>query len=371
MSGDISRRRWIAQSVSLALAAMLPPAKAWSAPAADLVIGGGRFKEAPEGPTKFVLVKANATAREVATIPAAFFPHGFAYHPRQGHLVAAFEKIGPGAGVFDLRAMRAVETIAPQAGRHFYGHGAYSEDAKLLYSTETIVATGAGAIGVRDARSFKVLGDFPTHGDNPHDCRLIEGGKVLAVTNGGGNTESGRRGSLCFVEVGSGRLLDRFEIGDDRFNAGHVETLPGRGAIVVSAPRLGLPERQLGAVSVRRAGGALQLIREPGEVTQRMSGEALSVVALPEAGLFLVTHPTPGMVTCWDLASRRLRKVLELPGARGLTIAKDRRSVLVSYGPRASLGRIDVASLSLVAGSVLPSTFITGSHLSNWAGTTT
>jgi hypothetical protein len=267
--------------------------------------------------------------------------------------------------VVDVAKMQTLDAIPGVAGRQFYGHGVCSADGKLVYSTETS-PDGQGAIGIRDVATLAYVGDFPTYGFNPHECYLIEGGKVLLVTNGGGTQASGSKAALCYIDVQSQRLLERVEMPDERFNTGHVFPFGKRQAVVVSAPRKGLDTSSLGAISVRRQNAKmLEVLSAPEAVVNKMFGETLSVSVIPEKDLFIATHPTPGMVTFWQTSTLKLRKVVELNNVRGVVVTSDRKAAWLSYDQQTKLVKVDLASLELDTADELVTTYISGSHLIN------
>ncbi len=106
------------------------------------------------------------------------------------------------------------------ANRHFYGHGVFSRDGRLLYATEHDNETRAGLIGVYNATGgYKRIGEMPTYGIGPHEVILLSDGKTLAVANGGIEThiETGReklnlssmQPSLAFIDSTNGRLISQ------------------------------------------------------------------------------------------------------------------------------------------------------------------
>lgn len=360
MPYQLSRRNFLLQASAFLAATALPPSSFASSSSDDVLLGGCRFKDLDKNVVKFSLARVIPTQSAAKQASADFFPHGLAFTGGQKKMAFAFEKIGQGAGLFDVENMQLLATIPPVKGRQFYGHGACSADDTLLYSTET-AETGDGAIGVRETGSLKYLGDFPTYGQHPHECHLIENGTVLAVTNGGGNQASGKLASICYIDVQSQKLLDRIEMTDQRFNAGHMFPLAGRQSILVSAQRRDLDDNHIGAVSMQRNATSLDVITQPADVVNNMLGESLSVLAIPTADLFVVTHPKPGMVTVWQLSTNKFLKRLDLPHARGLALTRDQLGVWISYGEQAEMVRMKIADFSLSAN--MPGTFITGSHL--------
>ena len=80
--------------------------------------------------------------------------------------------------------------------RHFYGHGAFSRDGRLLYTTENDIASGSGMIGVRDATdNYRHVAEFSAYGIGPHDIAVMPDGVTVVVANGGIEThpDSGRQ----------------------------------------------------------------------------------------------------------------------------------------------------------------------------------
>lgn len=358
-----------AQAARAALQAAGHPALdagSWSA-SGDLLIGGGAFIDPNDGKTpRHALVVLDWPGRKLSLIATNFLPHGIAIRPEKPTVVVAFEKIGPGCAEFDLRSGELRQFIRPAAGRWFYGHGAFSTDGKWLFSTETVNETGEGRIGVRDAQSFKPLEDFPTYGQNPHDCHLVQEGRVLVITNGG-DKAGGDQPCVTWVDIATRKLLRRQDIQGERQNAGHLAITDGGTLAVVSAPRAGLGEQALGGVSLRPAeNDVLQLITEPAAITGRMTGEALSVEIHEPSATVAATHPLGGMVTFWDAPTRSLKRALDMERPRGVTLSRSGEQFLIARGVQTEVLALDATTLEPVGANPMVQTFLSGSHLFNW-----
>lgn len=332
---------------------------------AEVILGGGGFIDPATSARKWVFAAVDLASSAVRRADMAFLPHGIAIHPRDRNRLFVFEKIGPGACEIDLASLQVVRPIPVHEGHAYYGHGAVSADGKLLFSTETRLSDQGGRIAVRDSATLEYRGEFPSYGDYPHECRLIDAGRVMVVTNGGGTEDSGHRPSLAYIDVRTRKLLRRLELADERFNAGHV-AVEGRSAVVVSAPRRGLPTDQIGAISVHAPDAALKTMAQPAEVVSRMQGEALSVAIHRSSGVFGVTHPDGNMVTFWTLQRPHLVKVLELPRPRGIALTTDGSRFIVSYGPQTAMVQIPASTLVPDEATRVSDTFLGGSHIVNW-----
>lgn len=112
--------------------------------------------------------------------------HSFARR-QDGRIVVAFSRRpGDYALVFDPVAGTALHLIPAAEDRNFCGHGAFTVDGKLMFATEAVASTGDGVLGIYDAADgWKRVGEVRTHGLDPHEVRLMPGGRTLVVANGG------------------------------------------------------------------------------------------------------------------------------------------------------------------------------------------
>lgn len=140
--------------------------------------------------------------------------------PVSGRIVVFARRPGTFALVMDPSRRQTPFTIVSAAGRHFYGHGVFSPDGRLLYATENDFDAARGVVGIYDASDgFRRLGEFETHGIGPHEILLTPDGRTLAIANGGIEThpDFGRaklnldsmEPSIVFLDRRSGTLVER------------------------------------------------------------------------------------------------------------------------------------------------------------------
>lgn len=149
-------------------------------------------------------------ADEKAPSPARL--HGIEASPRSTLAVAVGRRPGHVALVFDRLKGGQVARFTPGAGRVFAGHGRFSPDGDLFFTTEIerpagpIHGMGRGIVAARRVEAgFEIVAEWPSRGDGPHD--LMRSGDVLVVANGG--IEPNTPEALDAEETGSSiALLD-------------------------------------------------------------------------------------------------------------------------------------------------------------------
>jgi uncharacterized protein len=315
--------------------------------ASKLVYGallcGGRQVNTETGEERFVFTQLSIDqtikdrgAKQKLITDIGFLAHGVIKNPNAPHKVLVFEKKGTGGAEIDLKENKVITRIAPAAGHAFYGHGGYSHDAKLVYATEYDEATYVGKMTVRDAADFKVVGEFPTHGEWPHDCQFIDDGKTVAITNGGGRLEGGAAPNVSYVEVSTGKLLEQITFDNEFVNAGHL-LISSKGDLAVAhAMREGLDIREsLGGLSLRPKEGKFRSMIIPADVTGAMKGETLSLCMHEESKVIAATNPfgkDGGLVTFWNYETQKYVARLACEQPRGVALTLDKKYWVISIG---------------------------------------
>jgi len=305
----------------------------------------------------------------LTSIPMPFFGHGVVPDPVNPQLVSVFEKRGKGACEIDLKQGKVVRTIETGSNREFYGHGAYSPDGNRLYCTETIVEGDyPGLVAVRDAKTHEYLGEFPSFGSSPHDCHLIENGKTMVVTNGGGPL-NGSVPNVSYIDVESEALIESVQFDASHINAGHLDITSNGKLAVVSAQRTGLPQKSLGGISIRQ-GDILHTLTDPEKLIERLFDESLSVCIHEENSIVGATTPEGNLLTFWNIDDGRLLHYYNMQTPRGIELSLDGQYFIVSFGqgdPAEAIALFSADTLEQISGMDMSNTGITGSHLTAYA----
>ncbi|MEH6728652.1 MAG: DUF1513 domain-containing protein [Hyphomicrobiales bacterium] len=149
--------------------------------------------------------------------------HDVVWSPDTRFMVAFDRRPGVFAAVIDANSGAAPFVFYAPEGRHFYGHGVFSADGRLLYATENDFETPRSVIGIYDATDgFERIGELESHGLGPHDMELLSDGHTLVVANGGIETHpdyhrtklniSTMQPNLSFIDVSTGDLKAHYKL---------------------------------------------------------------------------------------------------------------------------------------------------------------
>ncbi|MEM6487425.1 MAG: DUF1513 domain-containing protein [Pseudomonadota bacterium] len=179
MSGQSfpSRRALLAGAAGGLAAAATP---GWAAAGAPRFLAAARL---PSG--GYALLGLDAAGAERFRLPLPDRGHAAARHPFRAEAVAFARRPGAFALVIDCAAGALAAELTAPAGRHFYGHGAFTPDGALLLTTESDYEAGDGRIGLWDAaEGYRRVGELPSGGIGPHEIVGLPG-RGFAVANGG------------------------------------------------------------------------------------------------------------------------------------------------------------------------------------------
>jgi hypothetical protein len=311
----IDRRRLITGFGAFAIAAGLPPRLAALAALAGeeaLYLSAARIAE-----ETYAVIVFTERGEILRRIPLPARGHDVAVHPASGRGAVFARRPGVFGLGFDLQERTAPVAFACPPDRHFYGHGFYAPDGRLLYATENDFEGRRGVIGVYDATDgYRRLGELPSHGVGPHEAVLMPDGQTIAVANGGIDTHpvSGRiilematmRPSLAFVDRETGELRASQELPAElhQLSIRHLG-IDQRSRVwfggqwegdFLDAPALvgfGSPDEAIGFAEM-----------DP-DTSLRLKGYIGAMASSRDGSLIAATSPRGGQVIYWDAATGR------------------------------------------------------------------
>lgn len=280
---------------------------------ARLYLGGRR-----DGGGRHHVTGFDATGRMVIDVRTPARVHDGAVDPG-GRLAILFaRRPGTFAVVIDLHRRRPIGLIRSPDRRHFYGHGVFAPDGRLVYATENDFHGERGVLGVyRIGADIARVGEIPSHGVGPHDVRLLGDGRTLVVANGGILTRPSlpRRKlnlatmapSLCFIDRHDGRLMRRVALDRDLHQASIRHLAVGTdGKVAFAMQYEGPPSDQVPLIGVIDRRGAVRLYDRPASAIRSLRQYCGSVAFDRSGALLAVTSPRGNTLTIWDASASRL-----------------------------------------------------------------
>ncbi|KAA0699219.1 DUF1513 domain-containing protein [Neorhizobium sp. P12A] len=324
-------RRAFMKAAGITFLAALRPSAVLALERADAVYASGI--RAADGSYAVATVTERGEIVDQVALPAR--AHGMAFSPVTGRTVAFARRPGTYAMIFDPWTKSEAIVIAAREGRHFYGHGTFSPDGRLLYASENDFENNRGMIGIYDARNrFARIGEYETFGIGPHDMTVSDDGRSLVVANGGieTNPDFGRtklnldhmEPSLALIDAATGSLIEKHTLPPQyaQVSTRHVDIdATGRiwFACQYEGPRNELPP----LVGHFSRGEDLTFVSLPDETTRKL-GNYVGAIAVNRAeNLVGVTSPVNGAAVTLDARTGTLLKVESIADAAGIAPAKD------------------------------------------------
>lgn len=259
--------------------------------------------------------------------------HGNAVDPRDPQRVLYFAR-RPGVDVFelDLGTMQVRTAFATPAGRHLAGHGLFSADGAVLFTSEHEYDTPRGVLAIRDARDFRVLGEIDTQGIDPHEFAWMPDGKTLVVANGGILTHPRTfrqklniptmDPSLALIDAASGRCIEQLRLPDHLLSIRHMAVMRD-GGVAIGLQYEGEPVAAPSVVAFYRPGEGLRLLPAPESAKRQLQGYVASIAASESLGLIAAACPQGAGVARWSVASGEFVDFVSSAEVYGVATARD------------------------------------------------
>lgn len=230
--------------------------------------------------------------------------------------------------------------------RHFFGHGVFSADGRLLYTTENDFDGERGIIGVYDAsKDYARIGEFESFGIGPHDLALMPDGVTLAIANGGIAThpdfDEGRtplnlatmKPSLVYLDTRNGDLIERYELPREmhQISLRHMD-VGAEGRIVIGCQTHHAERFDLPLIYSHRRGAELSQIAIDKRLSFSLRGY-ISSVAMDESGeIAAVTSSHGNRVLFLDVSRGKLLGKRQIADVSGVASAYDNGRFLLTSG---------------------------------------
>lgn len=340
-SAELPRRRFLAGLGALAVAGTGHAATAAPKAARQRLAAAWRLPDGTPGELDRVGVLeidwAASRIEVLADHPAPGRAHGLLAMPDGGFVAVANR---PGRWLLRCdaqgRVLQRHDLDADGAPHTLGGHAMLSADGQRLFTCETNPETGDGWIGVHSPDTLRRLGEFPSHGIDPHQM-LLDGDGRLWVANGGiPRLRDGRKTamermapSLVQLAPDDGRLLATHRLADPRLSVRHIAWAAG------GSERLGVALQAEHEDDAARREAPLLAVLEDGQLTlptrdAQGAGYAGDIAAGPGGG-FVLSGQRTGRGLWWHPgAAADLVRVAELGEPCALAGWDDGRGVLIA-----------------------------------------
>lgn len=323
---ELDRRQFLAGAGSLFLSTTNAFAKEEISKSDTLFASCIRHKDG-----RFGAVLLDQNLKPIKHIPLPDRGHDIVFSPTTNKAIAFARRPGNFAVAFDTtRAAEPVIITAP-VGRHFYGHGVFSTDGKLLYASENDYDNALGKIGIYDAASdFKRIGEFNSFGIGPHEIHLLNNGKTLVIANGGIEThpDFGRaklnlatmQSSIAFIDVRHGTLIEKHTLPSSvqKLSLRHMAQI-ANGAIVFGGQYQGSKQDRPQLIGTCRLGEGLNFWELPEKDLGIFANYTGSIAFDRKYGEVAISSPTGGIIGIFNAHNGSVQSVITLQKGNGVT----------------------------------------------------
>lgn len=284
--------------------------------------------------------------------------HAAALNPAQPQQLVFFAR-RPGTEIYsiDLHSATVIQRLASGTGRHFCGHGCFSADGRYLFSAESDYVKNRGVVSVRDAATLEVLEEWTTHGPDPHELRLLDGGNTLVIANGGILTSPDRPGvnldpaamqpSLVYLDTSDGKMRGEFRLQDSQLSIRHID-VNDNGLVAIALQYAGPAENRVPLLASHAGEDALQLFTHDACDWRRLN-QYTGSIEFGGGVIAAVSSPRGNCLSFWDMAERRMLAQHYIHDVCGIAYDAGRRNFIATTGA-GNIYRFDAAGRAASGG---------------------
>ena len=265
-----------------------------------------------EADGSFTAVLLDGAGQDLEVFPLQGRGHDVAFSPNGRILVAPARRPGNFCLVASTSNSFAPQIITAPVDRHFYGHGVFSKNGHLYFTTENDFENAIGIIGIYDVnKGFVRIGEYRSHGIGPHDIAVLPDGKTIVVANGGIEThpDFGRaklnlplmKPSLAYIDVKNGNPVDLAILPENlhKLSIRHLAVLPN-GTVWFGCQFQGSKLKSPALIGHHRMGGPISMTQLPDEMTGQLKNYIGSVSGNKAGDIIATSAPRGNLVLFWN-----------------------------------------------------------------------
>lgn len=267
--------------------------------------------------------------------------------PARGHAIMLSDD-GSLAAIVDRKPGKAITLCEPETGKlkhrfaaapghTFDGHAVFSSDSGKLYATESADAGQQGRIAVFSVPEAARIGEFSSHGIEPHELIWLEPDRLLAIGNGGIRDklamEAEIESSLVVLDVATGAAQSRSILDEDfvSLSIRHL-ALTAEGEILFAMQDQDAATDWRPMAGLLTKAGEIEFLDMPIEALMRLRGYCGSAAVDSSASFAAVTSPHGGVAAFWHIPSRRFLGLAELWDGCGIAAAAETGGFVLTAG---------------------------------------
>ena len=238
--------------------------------------------------------------------------HGITLDPDHKTAVVFARRPGNYIWVVDLITKQIIKKITAENGRHYYGHGSFTNDGRYMLSSENNFETGEGCIGVYDVKNnFKHIREFSSHGTGPHEIKMLNDGETLVIANGGIRTHPdlpriksnlhNMKPNLAYVDINNGQLKSKVEPPENwhQLSIRHID-VAADNTVAIAMQYQGEAHLHPPLIAIHKGHDALKLLNAPEKIQRKMHNYSGSISFSSDDSRFAVSSPRGNLVTYWS-----------------------------------------------------------------------
>jgi hypothetical protein len=332
-------RRVVLKGLAAAVAAGLAPGRGSAKERAPLYVSCRMDAEGKASATMFSL-----DGQEVFSTLLPARGHDATARPASSEIVVFARRPGNWFAVIDATKGGEAKTILAAKDRHYYGHGVFTPDGRLLYATENDTTSGTGLLGIYDASDgYRRIAEISSRGIGPHDLAFLPDGKTLVVANGGLRTspETGRevlnpddiQPNIALIEAAHDRTLAALQL-DQPYRAlsiRHMAVAQDR-TVAFGCQYQGDPNDLPPLVGTVSADGKIGLFEMPEVELMGMSNYVGSIALDKSEDIVAATSPQGGSVALWNMRTGEFLTTERMGDVCGVAALPETHDFLLTSG---------------------------------------
>lgn len=326
----------------------------------------------PDGRFAVIGLDATDTPTFAEALPSR--GHGLTRHRTTGDVVVLARRPGRFGYVIAPGTGRVRTRLDVPETRHLYGHGAFSADGRLLFTSENALDQDRGVLGIWDvAAGYTRVGEIDSRGIGPHDLARPGTDSRIWIANGGILThpDTGRAKlniptmapSLARFDPASGSVEIALELPHEMHKLS-MRHLAASSRVVCVAMQYEGPETDpVPLLALRTAAGDTRLLALPEQVALGSRGYC-GDVALDRSGSIVgAGFPRGGFFAFWTVEDGRCLGTLDAIDGCGIGPGTAAHAFTVSTGT-GRMGHVSVSPDRITAEwSEVPSVAAFDNHL--------